>query len=88
MDREFYIIKVIECARNQGHLIETNRDGFLQINFGNKKLHQKHLNALYPNILAPHASISQLIEEVAPGRPCSHKPMRDIINIINKDFSG
>jgi len=88
MDRELFIIKVVECARKQGFVIETNRDGFLQIDFGNKKLHQKHLNELFPEILSSNAKIAKLIEKIAPGRPCTHKPMRDIISLINKEFSG
>ena len=88
MDRELFIIKVLECACNQGFVIETNHDGFLQIDFGNKKLHQKHLNELFPNILNSDVIISKLIERIAPGRPCTHKPMRDIINIINNDLGG
>lgn len=88
MDRELFIVKVIECARNQGFVIEINRDGLLQIDFGNKKLHQKHLNELFPDILNPKVSISNLIEQVAPGRPCSHKPMKEIISIISKGFNA
>ncbi len=88
MDRELFIVKVFDYARKQGFVIETNRGGFLQIDFGNKKLHQKHLNELYPEILHHNVTISKVIEKVAPSRPCTHKPMRDIITLINKDFNG
>lgn len=56
-----------------------------QIDFGNKKLHGKHLRALFPSVLADAANINRLIEEVAPGRPCSHRPFRMIVEQIKKE---
>jgi hypothetical protein len=41
------------------------------------------LDKLYPDILAPGANVPALIEGVAPGRPCTHRPMKEILrNII------
>ena len=78
--KEQFIDEVICIARDLGYKIESNaRTGKAQIDFGNKKLHAGHLGALYPTILSASANISSLIEQVAPGRPCSHKPMREII---------
>lgn len=78
-----YLKEVIKVARRQGYKIETSeRTGLEQIDFGNKKLHSKHLDKLYPDILQPDADIPALIEKTAPGRPCAHKPMRKIIQEI------
>jgi hypothetical protein len=78
--KEEFIDEVVHIARARGYKIESNtRTGETQINFGNKKLHLGHLGALNPSILSSSASISSLIEQVAFGRPCAHKPMREII---------
>jgi hypothetical protein len=71
--------EVVQISRQMGFKIETNRDGLTQIDFGNKKLHVGHLEKLYPKILAPDADVAKVIEAVAPGRPCTHKPMKDIV---------
>lgn len=69
---------IVEEARKRGYPIESTRNG-AQINFGHKKLHEQHLRNLHPSILRPGANIGRLIDAVAPGRPCTHKPMREII---------
>lgn len=75
-------------AKKHDHEIEINRDGLRQICFINdkgnmhKKLHEGHLKALYPDILESDARIGILIERVAPGRSCAHRPMREIIEEI------
>ena len=61
-----------------GYWIEPSRNG-VQIDFGHKKLHEGHLRALFPDILAKGVNVAKLIETVAPGRPCVHRPMREII---------
>ncbi|MBY0407187.1 MAG: thiazole synthase [Rickettsiales bacterium] len=73
-----YIGNVVAIASRQGYVLEEGQNG-RQINFGNKKLHEGHLRELYPGILKPGANIAKLIEAVAPGRPCTHEPMRKII---------
>ena len=78
-----YLKQVLQVARTQGYKVETSgRSGLEQIDFGNKKLHSEHLEKLYPDILQPDAEIPALIDKVAPGRPCAHKPMREIIQEI------
>jgi bifunctional DNase/RNase len=67
--------RVIEEARLLGYEIEDSKNG-PQIDFGCKKLHEKHLRKLFPII---GVSIKDAIEQVAPGRPCVHVPMREII---------
>lgn len=83
LDKNQFVNEVFRIAEKRGFRIENNRfNGLPQIDFGHKKLHAGHLKQLYLDILNPTASISALIEKVAPGRPCTHKPMREIINKI------
>ena len=79
MNEQEFIDRVALKARARGFRVETNRNGQVQIDFGNKKLHAGHLASLYPKIVMPHVNIPKLIDSVAPGRPCTHKPMREII---------
>jgi hypothetical protein len=84
MEHWQFVELVIEIARRLGFKIETNRDGVLQIDFGYKKLHAGHLRKLFPRILQKDVNVAKLVEEVAPGRPCTHKPMREIVaQIVN-----
>ncbi len=78
MDQTYFVNEVINIAGKHGYTIENSRNG-RQIDFGNKKLHEGHLTKLYPAIIQPNANIKELIEDIAPGRPCSHKPMREIV---------
>lgn len=82
MDSQTFVERVTQIARKQGHKIEVNRDGITQIDFGNKKLHAGHLQKLFPAILAPEANVASLIEAVAPGRPCTHRPMKEIVRLL------
>lgn len=84
MTEDEFIEKVIIVARNLNFLIEDSRNG-RQIDFGHKKLHEGHLRVLYPEILNENANINILIDNVAPGRPCTHAPMRTIIAIIRQE---
>src|SRR5262245_6949854 len=78
--KEQFIQAAIRFAHSRGFKVESNaRTGMQQIDFGNKKLHAGHLRAMYPLALLPNANIPALIERVAPGRPCTHKPMREFI---------
>jgi hypothetical protein len=74
-----FVNLTISEAKRQGSEIEKFTRNGRQINFGHKKLHEKHLRALFLSILLPNADIAALIQKVAPGRPCTHKPMREII---------
>lgn len=87
MNRTEFVNLVVTTARDKGWRIETNRDGLTQIDFGTKKLHARHLEAMFPEILEEGASISAVIDKVAPGRPCTYKPMREIIAKIKKNES-
>jgi len=80
MTQDKFIDAIFAAARSKGYPIENSRNG-KQIDFGHKKLHEEHLRQLYPAILAEDAHIPTPIERVAPGRPCSHKPMREILAI-------
>jgi hypothetical protein len=80
ISKEQFINEIIRAARENGYKIESSaRTGETKIDFGNKKLHAGHLAGLYPAALSPHADIASLIESLAPGRPCTHKPMKEII---------
>lgn len=78
MNKEQYLHTVFKIAAEHNHTVEFNRDGDRQIDFGLKKLHEKHLTKLYPAILNADAHLPTLIERVAPGRSCAHRPMREI----------
>lgn len=78
-----FVSEVLRVALECGFAVENSRNG-KQINFGHKKLHEGHLRELYPNIAIPGAHIPALIENVAPGRPCTHRPMRDIVERLRK----
>ncbi len=84
-----YVDAVVKVACDKGYAIEVSaRNGETQIDFGNKKLHAEQLRNLYPAILLEGADVRKFIEKVAPGRPCSHKPMREIIEIIKETTTG
>lgn len=81
MTQDEFVDVILATARSQGYSIENSRNG-RQIDFGLKKLHEGHLMRLYPDIIAEGAQIPRLIEHVAPGRPCTHKPMREIVAAV------
>ena len=81
MTRDEFVDAIVAAARSQGYSIENSRNG-RQIDCGDKKLHERHLSQLYPDILAEDVHIPSLIEAVAPGRPCSHKPMIEIVATV------
>jgi len=81
MNEDEFIDTILAEAQRQGHEIEEIRNG-RQFNFGHKKLHEGHLRKLFPSILEQGAKIPALIDAVASGRPCSHKPMKEIISNI------
>ena len=81
MTRDEFVDTVVAEAQQQGYTVSSCRNG-RQINFGHKKLHEGHLRSLYPAILGDAVSVSTLIDAVAPGRPCSHRPMREILAVV------
>jgi hypothetical protein len=84
MTREEFIQTVIDVAKKHGYPVRINRYNQLQIDFGHKQLHEGHLGKLYPDILGEDVNIPKLIECVAPGRPCTYKPMKEIIADIKR----
>ncbi len=85
-DLEQFIDDVFRIARERGYRIETNqRNNLPQIDFGIKKLHLGYIKRLYPDVLLENARVNKLIEKIAPGRPCVHKPFREIVEQIQKD---
>lgn len=87
MTEDQFVDAVVWHASNLGYKIEATRNG-RQIAFGTKRLHEGHLRALFPSILTDAANVAGLIEAVAPGRPCTHKPMRQIISQIRRGERG
>ena len=80
MNENEFIKEVVRIARSFGYRIENKfRTTLVQIDFGHKKLHEGHLKAMFPQILQPGANVARLIEDVAPGRPCAHQPMKKIL---------
>jgi hypothetical protein len=80
MDENEFIEEVVRIAKSLGYKIENKiRTTLVQIDFGHKKLHEGHLRKMFPQILQPGANVARLIEAVAPGRPCAHRPMKKIL---------
>ena len=85
-DLEQFIDDVFRIARERGYRIETNqRNNLPQIDFGIKKLHLRHIKRLYPDVLLENARVNKLIAKIARGRPCTHKPFREIVEQIQKE---
>jgi hypothetical protein len=81
-----FIEDVFRIARERGYNIETSRRNKLpQIDIGIKKLHLEHIRKMYPAVLFHDADVGELIKGVAPGRPCAHKPFREIVEQIHKE---
>jgi hypothetical protein len=77
---------ILRVAKSQSYTIERLRGTNIpQIDFGIKKLNGKHFRALFPEVLADNAKINKLIEKIAPGRPCSHLPFRNIVKQIKEE---
>jgi hypothetical protein len=77
---------ILRIAKSHGYEIECLQGTNIpQVDFGHKKLHGKHFRALFPSVLAENADINKLIEEIAPGRPCSHLPFRMIVKQIKNE---
>jgi hypothetical protein len=43
---------------------------------------------LFPNTLKDGVNINKLIEEIAPGRPCAHRPFREIVYQLKRERPG
>ncbi|WP_289534416.1 hypothetical protein [Pseudomonas sp. SO81] len=84
LDADGFVEAVLQLAAELGLKIEERRPGW-SICFNetsDKWLSEQHLRQLYPAILEADLSdarINQLIEQVAPGRPCTHVGMRQIV---------
>ena len=86
MSPAVFVEHVTRVAREHGYKIESHaHSGEPQIDFGNKKLHAGHLRRMLPAILANTGTMASIIDEVAPGRPCSHRPMREIIEQLRRE---
>jgi hypothetical protein len=79
-----FATQVIKLARFHGYKIQTNRLGLEQIDFGNKKLHSDHLQRMFP-LISSGIEVNKAIDQVAPGRPCCHRPMRELVAELSLD---
>jgi hypothetical protein len=91
IDQKTFVDQTLRIAKELGHLIERNKDGLRQIGFRKtgrakayKTLHEGHLRDLYPALLQQAADFYVEIERVAPGRPGTVVPMRDIVAQLPK----
>ncbi|WP_157696247.1 hypothetical protein [Caballeronia temeraria] len=90
MDEKEFVDQVLRLARERGLRVETNRSGLEQITFNEtsrKALHTGHVARLFPEALAPGLTPRQfnaLLRSIAPGRPCTQKGMREIVDAIEK----
>ena len=67
MTADEFVKAVAKEAERQGYPVEDSRNGQQLVFSNGKKLHEGHLRRLYPGVLAEGASISALIDAVAPG---------------------
>lgn len=82
LEKKEFIKNTFRLARKMKFKVETNQNDQEQIDFGNKKLTVAQLSLMHPDILMPGADVAKIIEKVAPGRPCTHKPMKEIVESL------
>lgn len=89
MERNVFITAVVESAKARGLAVSRNRAGLASICFNqtsNKSLHADHLGKLfdlgYSSPCATKAQRSVLVNQVAPGRPCTHRRLREIVESL------
>ncbi|CAB3750950.1 MULTISPECIES: hypothetical protein [Burkholderia] len=81
---------VFQIARVKRLRVDEMKDGKERIWFNEKSqkfLHAGHIDALFDQLRHPNLSprdINIEIHRVAPGRPCTHKGMREIYEQIHR----
>ncbi|WP_175698534.1 MULTISPECIES: hypothetical protein [Burkholderia] len=81
---------VFEIAQEKRLRVDEMQDGKARIWFNEKSqkfLHADHIDALYDRLRHPNLStrdINVAIESAAPGRPCTHRGMREIYAQIHR----
>ena len=88
MTEDGFVRRVFEIAGFMGLAIEARTPGpSICFNETSKKwLDKERIRRLFPAALNPKLTdreINQLIESVAPGRPCTHVKMRKILRRIH-----
>ncbi|NPE28790.1 hypothetical protein HNV12_12665 [Methanococcoides sp. SA1] len=89
MDENEYVNAFFETANEMGYEIETcmrgSAKGKRQIDFGNKKLHEEHIKALFPLVQNKgYEFTTEDFNTVVSGRPCAMKGFREINKRILK----
>ena len=88
MTENEFVQRFLEIAEQIGLHVEERRPGrSICFNANSDKwLSEKHLRSLFPQVLEPNLSdtqINRMIEDVAPGRPCTHKGFRTILKTFH-----
>ncbi|WP_175783885.1 hypothetical protein [Burkholderia ambifaria] len=90
MTKSEFRARVFETARAKRLKVDQMQDGKDRIwfNLNSKKfLHSDHIDSLFDLLRRPNLSrqvVNAEIERVAPGRPCTHKGMREIYEQIHR----
>lgn len=90
MTEDEFVQRAFEIAERGGLTVEVRRPGksiCFNSNSG-KWLNEGHLRSLFPMILEPGISdtqVNRMIEDVAPGRPCTHVGMRSILQKLQSE---
>ncbi|WP_060036937.1 hypothetical protein [Burkholderia sp. MSMB1078WGS] len=90
MTRAEFRTLVFEIARAKCLRVDEMRDGKARIWFNEKSqkfLHADHIDDLYDRLRHPNLSMHDIniaIENAAPGRPCTHRGMREIYAQIHR----
>lgn len=87
-----FVQRFFDIAEKSGLLVEERRPGrSICFNSNSDKwLSEKHLGALFPHVLEQGLSdmqINRMIENIAPGRPCTHKGFRAILKSFHSECS-
>lgn len=90
MNRGEFIAAVLSGAAARGLSITSGHGGRMTICFNqksNKCLHTDHLGRLfdlgYANPERVRASLNSLVKQVAPGRSCTHRGLREIVAALH-----
>lgn len=89
MNRSQFIEAVVAGARARNLAVTHNRNGRVSICFNatsKKSLHADHLGKLFDCGYAEQgrtqAERNALVKQVAPGRPCTHRELREIVEAM------
>lgn len=94
MNKEEFADAAFRIARKRDLDIDQGRDGRMRIWFNPKSkkyLWRDQIEALHPLLLQKDLTkgqVSARIQEIAPGKPCTHKGMREIAEEIRAEIAN